>query len=389
MTKPQQGQQQVTSTGKQSQSKKWGTDRRFGLGILALGIVVVQLLRMGVSVNIQVGSLSVDHSFVTPNTTTTTTPPSTTTSLTTTVTPVNCTAISTRPPVNIGQMRSATSDLPPYVVSFSWWDIRLRRPAFRKGSPVMANPTIHTLQRLLWDLHHNQESKQKQKQKNEFVFVDVGANVGFITNFGLAIPNVTVVAIDPISYDIAKLCEGYHSMIEKGYHRPSKSSNSSLSSGPSLYQLYHAAAGPTNQPNVTITRPSDNEGYFDQASLTRSAVTKKHLVNEHIPLITVDSIVIPLQQKVGLVKIDVQGNEYGVLQGMHELLSHDSYFPTYVFYEDSDEMNIKAGYEPGACQRLLQETYGYNCTKATKGDMLCVKKTKKLRNDEETSVRQA
>jgi hypothetical protein len=88
-------------------------------------------------------------------------------------------------------------------------------------------------------------------------------------------------------------------------------------------------------------------------------------------MVTVDSIV-PNDMAAGVVKIDVQGHEYGVLSGMRTLLSRDSGYPTHVFYEELPGMTRDAGYVPGACAQLLQE-YGYACKKITGGDILCSK----------------
>lgn len=88
-------------------------------------------------------------------------------------------------------------------------------------------------------------------------------------------------------------------------------------------------------------------------------------------MITVDSI-IPEDVAVGVVKIDVQGHEYGVLKGMEGLLGRPKgYHPVHVLYEDDYDMTQKAGYKPSACIELLQ-SFGYNCT-TSGSDKLCSK----------------
>ena len=158
---------------------------------------------------------------------------------------------------------------------------------------------------------------------------------------------------------------------------------------PKSYQLYHAAAGANYQESVSIIRPSDATGYFDRSSLTKEAVNGGNdVVEEKIPLITIDSLLLQYQQQgqqqqqqqndhhhpIGLVKLDVQGNEYGVLEGMRETLASPSRRPRYVFYEEVADLVIKAGYRPGQCQELL-ESYGYSCKPEGTGDIVCEKST--------------
>jgi FkbM family methyltransferase len=249
--------------------------------------------------------------------------------------PVDCSHIDPVEPVNILKMAGD----PSYFISFSWWDKRLKLN--QMGNPVTSNPSVVTIQRLLQNTSH------------DAALVDVGANVGFMSHYGLALGR-PVYAFEPISYNVAKLCEGIR-----------------ISNTGSFYHLYHAAAGPAYQQNITITRPSNKIGYFDQTSLTRSNVKHQDTVEEVIPLLTVDSI-IPPQTKVGVVKIDVQGHEYGVLQGMKQLLSRKLNFPKYVFYENDKEMIGKAGHAVGDSERLL-EKHGYTCHPPVGGDILCFK----------------
>ena len=179
-----------------------------------------------------------------------------------------------------------------------------------------------------------------------------------LANYGTALGR-PVYAIDPISYDIAKIiCEGLKANVEQGWVKQE------------LLHLYHAAAGPQYDPSITITRPSDEIGKFDQASLSREAVDHEHVVKERIPMITVDSI-IPDNVTVGVVKTDVQGHEYDVLMGMGKLLSRKIGYPAHVFYEDHHGVTGKAGFTPGACALLLQ-SHGYSCS-SQGGDVLCSK----------------
>jgi FkbM family methyltransferase len=262
------------------------------------------------------------------------------------VSPVDCTNVGPIQPIKTGQMHSI--DNVPYLVSFSWWDHRTRGPAFAAGEVLKANGSVEKIQELI-----------QNTSNTEAAFIDVGANVGFMTMYGINIGR-PVFAIDPISYNIGNLCEGLKANVERGW---AQSNNN--------FHLFHAAAGPSYQPLINITRPSDKVGFFDQSSLSREAVKQGDVVTEQIPMVTVDSI-IPNDMAVGVVKIDVQGHEYGVLSGMRTLLSRDSGYPTHVFYEDNHIMTVDAGYKVGACAQLLQE-YGYACKQEGRGDTLCSK----------------
>jgi FkbM family methyltransferase len=271
---------------------------------------------------------------------------------------VDCSKLDPILPVNVGRMKSLYPQDAPYLVSFSWWDGRIRLPQFgdwTKG--VRANPSVQAIQTLLHD-----------KTLQNAAFIDVGANVGFMTHFALSLGR-HVYAIDPISYDIAKICEGYKANLKQGWVATAASS----SSDKNLLHLYHAVAGEQVRAKVNITRPADEVGFFDQSSLSHNAVFQKKTVEENIPMLTIDSI-IPPDMPVGVVKIDVQGHEYGVLKGMYHILSRKKNWPQYVFYEESKTHIEAAGYKVGACQQLLEQVHGYSCSTAQSGgDVLCQK----------------
>ena len=193
-------------------------------------------------------------------------------------------------------------------------------------------------------------------------FIDVGANVGFMALYALN-RKTPVYAIEPISWNVAKICEGINANIERGWVTSEVARE--------RFHLYHAAAGPSARPWINVIRPSDDVGHFDAASLSKEALGQTDLVTERIPLITVDSL-IPNNLNVGVVKIDVQGHEFGVLSGMKKLLGRKVGFPKYVFYEDDHVVTRLAGYNPGDCEKLLGD-FGYTCIVAPGGDKQCQK----------------
>lgn len=250
-------------------------------------------------------------------------------------------------PIYIGQLNS--SDV-PYLVSFPWWDSRVRKVNYLKKKPIWAHPTVMSVQQLINDTEVDD------------AFIDVGANVGFMALYALNRKN-PVFAIEPISWNIAKICEGIDANVKRGWATPDAARDK--------FHLYHAAAGPSAKSWIDVTRPSDAVGHFDAASISKEALGQDDVVTERIPLITVDSI-IPNDLNVGVVKIDVQGHEYGVLMGMKQLLGRKVGFPKYVFYEDDPKVTLLAGNTPGDCERLLGE-FGYKCITALGGDKQCQK----------------
>ncbi|KAL7518175.1 hypothetical protein ACHAWX_003029 [Stephanocyclus meneghinianus] len=251
-------------------------------------------------------------------------------------------------PVFIGQLNS--TDV-PYLVSFPWWDGRINKTNFIRKAPIWANPTVMSVQRIIADTGPDD------------IFVDVGANVGFMCLYALNSKR-PVYAIEPISWNIAKIAEGVRANLERGW--------ADLDVVKRSFHLYHAAAGADVISSVDITRPSDHIGRFDAASLSREAISQVDVVTEHVPMLTVDSL-IPDGMSVGAVKIDVQGHEYGVLMGMKKLLGRRVGYPKYVFYEDDPKITKLAGYKHGDSQRLL-ESFGYHCIEASENKE-CMKQT--------------
>lgn len=255
------------------------------------------------------------------------------------ITPINCDAMMSVEPVHLSRMKSLPRS--PYVVSFSPWDRRLHDERFRiEDAEVESNLAVQKIQDLLL--------------MTEGAFVDVGANVGFMTHFSLSMGKITY-ALDPIRFNIAKLCEGY---IVNRNHQWTRDN---------LLYLFHAAAGREYQAEVSITRPAKE--FFDQSSLTREAVLKDDVEVEYAPMVRVDDLV-PSWVSVGVVKIDVQGREIDVLEGMSKILSREYGYPKFVFYAESRKLIQKTGSTPGVCRSYL-EKFGYDCSQSMGGNILC------------------
>jgi FkbM family methyltransferase len=246
---------------------------------------------------------------------------------------VDCRTFKQMNPIHIGFMQSQK----PYLVSFSWWDTG-RHAEIKNDQQAHDNDSIRLIQKLL------------AETPSGSAFVDVGANVGFMT-FSGAVQGHPTFAIDPISYNVAKLCEGKMANVDSGAFQED------------MVHVIHAAAGAENKPQILMTRPADDVGLF--SSLARTAVHQKKVTTETIPMVTIDSVVGEIP--IGVVKIDVQGFEYGVIQGMKKRLENSP--PNYVLYEEDPGMIREAGFVPGASQKML-ESYGYIC-KLEGADILC------------------
>eukprot|EP00984_Skeletonema_dohrnii_P020448 scaffold9977_cov72-Skeletonema_dohrnii-CCMP3373.AAC.1 len=139
------------------------------------------------------------------------------------------------------------------------------------------------------------------------IFIDVGANIGQMAMVGL-VSEVTTFAFDPLEYDIMKICSGVKETLKRGHAQTIEN----------LY-LFRALVGNESQSNVSITRPDDAFGKFEQASLFSNTIgvarKPKSYVKEYVPMIKLDEV-IPPNLPIGLVKIDVQGFEWPVVQGM-------------------------------------------------------------------------
>ena len=189
---------------------------------------------------------------------------------------VRCNSVKINTPMRVTGMQSIGKK---YMVSYSWWGHRgsIKKygtnaaRTYKQMQQPIGNDSIRNVQELI------------NKSPPGSAFLDIGANVGFMT-FYAPVTGRPVYAFDPIQYDISKLCEGLLGNIwsETFSWEMAKEVN-----------IFHAAVGPENKDNVKITRPSDEIGYFDQASLSASAVNKpaSQKVTENVPMMRMDDIV--------------------------------------------------------------------------------------------------
>ena len=89
------------------------------------------------------------------------------------------------------------------------------------------------------------------------LFIDVGANIGQMLITGL-ISNISTIAFDPLIYDITKICTGVKETVARGFMPHGNTDR---------LHLFRAVVGNESKANVTISRPDDSFGKFEQASL--------------------------------------------------------------------------------------------------------------------------
>ncbi|MGB1604644.1 MAG: hypothetical protein ACPIOQ_68570, partial [Promethearchaeia archaeon] len=140
----------------------------------------------------------------------------------------------------------------PHAVNCSEWAVvpPMRAAFMQSRGPAPANEEVHHVQRLVL------------QSAAGAALVDVGANVGFMTFFAAATDR-PVFAFDPIGYNVAKLCEGL--MVNRAASTLSRVQGD-------LVHIFHAAVGRRHQGSINVTRPADSVGFFDQSSLTATAV---------------------------------------------------------------------------------------------------------------------
>ncbi len=184
------------------------------------------------------------------------------------------------------------------------------------------------------------------------IFIDVGANIGQMAIVGL-VSGVKTFAFDPLEYDMMKICSGVNETVKRGHAQTTEN-----------LHLFRALVGNVSQTNVSITRPDDAFGKFEQASLFANTIgvarKPQSYVKEYVPMTTLDEV-IPPHLPIGLVKIDVQGFEWPVVQGMKGLLERKVGYPRIVHYEENRRVTLDAGFRLGTVQGFL-EGFNYTCT---------------------------
>ena len=159
---------------------------------------------------------------------------------------IDCALVKSIEPMNLGRMvhkeddkdNSTTTfqeEVPSYFVSYAWFDKRAK--FLHRNRTVHAPSDVVKIHNLL------------RNTSEGSALVDIGANVGFMTHFAPSLQR-PVFAVEPLEYDIAKICEAQRANQDDGLSQPD------------LFHLYRAVAGPQAQAEILITRPTPSAHIF-------------------------------------------------------------------------------------------------------------------------------
>ena len=205
------------------------------------------------------------------------------------IAPVDCSKTAPQKPIQMGFMQAWSDNHRRirFPVSFSWWERRLKSHQYEARKPVDSNDNVKLIYNLLKD--------------EPGAFVDVGANVGFMANLGLALRR-RVFAVEPIQYNVAKICEAYRSPffeLHRKFH---------------MLELYQAVAGRSIKEKAVVVRPANDIGFYDQASLSRYNVQQPRVEEEQAPMLSLDSILFSnedettmARERIAMIKIGRPG----------------------------------------------------------------------------------
>ncbi|KAG0472485.1 hypothetical protein HPP92_017031 [Vanilla planifolia] len=185
------------------------------------------------------------------------------------------------------------------------------------------------------------------------IVVDVGANVGMAA-FAAAVMGFRVVAFEPVFENLQRLCDGV--FLNRIWDRVA---------------IFDAAAS-DRIGNITFHKLV---GRLDNSAVSEAGAKLAFKSNEEIAVkvrtIPLDEVV-PVNERVVLIKIDVQGWEYHVLKGATKLLSRRVGAAPYLIYEE-DERLLKASNSSSKEIREFLRNLGYTHCKKHGTDAHCTK----------------
>lgn len=185
------------------------------------------------------------------------------------------------------------------------------------------------------------------------IFVDVGANVGMAT-FAAAVMGFRVFAFEPVLENLQSICNGIY------FNRVGD-----------LVTVFEAATS-DRVGNITFHKLV---GRLDNSAVSATGAKLAFKSNEEIELqvrsIPLDQV-IPEEEPVLLLKIDVQGWEYHVLKGAKKLLSRKKGEAPYLIYEE-DERLLQASNSTSKEIRKFLHGLGYTHCVLQGTDAHCTK----------------
>ncbi|KAL0916928.1 hypothetical protein M5K25_014482 [Dendrobium thyrsiflorum] len=175
------------------------------------------------------------------------------------------------------------------------------------------------------------------------VVIDVGANVGMAT-FAAAAMGFRVVAFEPVFENLQRICDGV--FLNRFWDR---------------VVIFEAAAS-DRLGNITLHKLV---GRLDNSAISATGAKLAFKSNKEIAIevktIPLD-LVIPDNEKVLLIKIDVQGWEHHVLQGAIKLLSRRKGEAPYLIYEEDERLLAASNSSRKEIREFLRSVGYDHCT---------------------------
>ena len=130
------------------------------------------------------------------------------------------------------------------------------------------------------------------------IFIDIGANIGYYSVVAAKLPNVRVLAFEPSPHETKRLLHNVQiNGLENVKLYPTALSNRT---GTAILNLFG------------VDNPGKNSLLVDESSITKAII---------VPCNRLDTLIEKsVMQQVNLIKIDVEGLEYEVLQGMEDIV---------------------------------------------------------------------
>ena len=224
--------------------------------------------------------------------------------------------------LNIQQLSSPERDSWFYIErSHSLW---AATGSFNKGF-------LFEVQTTLWALDNYADSNG--------TFIDIGAHAGMWT-CKFAPHSASVIAFEPDNKSFCYLC-----------------ANIALHNVENKVQQYKMAVGNTMGESIWHIRSEDGAGN----GLTPIKDDNTVINTQKVKCITLDTINLDIQNKISLIKIDVEGGEYDVIKGGTQFL-YDTGFPPIIFESWNPEecKSIEWGLQQREQLFSLINNMGYN-----------------------------
>ncbi len=201
--------------------------------------------------------------------------------------------------------------------------------------------------------------------------IDIGANIGLHTTLmsKFISDTSTVFSFEPVKYNVKKL------------------QLNALINGKNNIKIYEMAVSKDN--TINIFNEVDEKDYengmsrFNDNELIENNVTFK---KKEVKSITMDSFFSSRSDKISFIKIDTEGHENNILEGMSQLIKN--YNPVMIIECHTDRMKNNKSYDKYLTEynsyEILKEKDGlfflkeFDFRRYVRGDILCVPKNFKI-----------